>query len=222
MHDDFPVRHLAPDEVHLRFHDRHVAMRSALKDELAPGRTKILKLPGVDPDVDRQHRGERGHDLLGRPALALLVHDVGLEEHPAAHGQGRHRLRLEGAVRIALERDVVALGHALQERAVAGGALGVQPEVGDGALPQDHDLHVGAADVADHVGIGHVVQGGRRVRDRFDDGDVGANHITQQVFAIAGQGEPTDVVEARFAQLREQRLRIFDGIAFGQGVTREE
>src|SRR5437016_5480656 len=45
MHDDFAVRHLAPDEVHLRFHDRHVAMRSALKDELAPGRTKILKLP---------------------------------------------------------------------------------------------------------------------------------------------------------------------------------
>ena len=134
---------------------------------LRPDGSQILQLAGVDPDVDRQHRGQRGHDLLGRPALALLVDDVGLEEDAAAHGQGRHGLRLERAVGIVLERDRVALGHALEEGAVAGRALGIQPEVGDRALAQDHDLDVGAAHVADHVGVGEEVQRRRGMRHRL-------------------------------------------------------
>src|SRR5437762_10225197 len=85
MEHDLGVGHLAADEVDLRLHDGHVAVGAALEHELAPGRAQILQLPGVDPDVDGQHGRQRGHDLLGRPTLALLVDDVGLEEDTAAH-----------------------------------------------------------------------------------------------------------------------------------------
>ena len=142
-----------------------------------PAGAQVLELARVDPHVDRQHGGQRRHDLLGRPALALLVHDVGLEEHAAAHGERRHRLGLEGPLGVLLERNAVALGHALQERAVAGRALRVQPEVRHRALAEDHDLDVGAADVADHVGVGEEVERGGGVRHRLDDRDVGAEHV---------------------------------------------
>src|SRR5262245_15864713 len=39
MQDDLGIRHLAADEVDLSLHDRHVAVRAALQDELASGRS---------------------------------------------------------------------------------------------------------------------------------------------------------------------------------------
>src|SRR5206468_3443135 len=54
VQDYLGVGHLAPDEVDLRLHHRHVAVGAALQDELAPGRAQILELARVDPDVDRQ------------------------------------------------------------------------------------------------------------------------------------------------------------------------
>ncbi len=57
------------------------------------------------------------------------------------------------------------------------------------ALAQDHDLHVAAADVADHVRVGDVVQRGGGVRHRLDDRHVGADDVLQQVLAVAGDRE---------------------------------
>src|SRR5215468_12464295 len=127
VQDHLGIRHLAANEIDLRLHDRHVAVRAALEHELAPDGAQVLQLAGVDPDVDGQHGRQRGHDLFRRPALALLIDDVALQEHAAAHGQARHRLGLEGAIGVTLQWNVVALGHALQERAVARRALRVQP-----------------------------------------------------------------------------------------------
>ena len=222
MDDHVGVGDLAADEVHLRLHHRHVAVRAALEHELAPDGSKILQLTGVDPDVDGQHRGQRGHDLLGRPALALLVHDVRLEEHAAAHGQGRHGLGLEGAIGIVLERNVVALGHPLEEGAVPRRALGVQPEVGHRALAQDHDLDVGAAHVADHVGVGKEVERRRGMRHRLHHRHVGAQHVLEEILAVARQREPRHLGEARLAHLLEERLGVLDGIALGQRVAGEQ
>src|SRR5437899_10226917 len=222
VQNDFGVGYLAPDEVHLRLDHGHVAVGAALQDELAAGGPEILELARVDPHVDRQHRRQRGHDLLGRPALALLVDDVRLEEDAAAHREARHRLGLERAVGVGLERDVVALGHALQEGAVAGRALRVQPEVGDGALPQDHDLDVGAAHVADHVGVGVEVERGGRVGDRLHHTHVGAQDVLQEILAVAGERERTHVGEPGVAYLAEQRLGVLDRVALAEGVTGEQ
>src|SRR3989441_169240 len=222
VQDHLGLGPLAPDEVALRLHHRHVAVGAALQDELAPGRAQILELTRVDPDVDRQDGRQRGHDLLGRPALALLVHDVGLQEHAAAHREARHCLGLEGAVGVGLERDVVTLGHALQERAVAGRALRVQAEVGDGALAQDHDLDVGAADVADHVRVGIEVERGGRVGHGLDYAHVGAEHVLQEILAVAGQRERAHVGVAGLAHLAEERLGVLDRVALAERVAREE
>ena len=116
---------------------------------------------------------------------------------PQPMASARHRLGLERALGVALERDVVALGHALQERAVARRALRVQTEVGHRALAQDHDLDVGAAHVADHVRVREEVQRGGGVGHRLDDADVGAEHVLQQILAVAGERERADVRRSR-------------------------
>src|SRR5690606_19731848 len=147
---DFGIRHFRFDEIDLRLHHGHIPVRAALQHELPTDGAQVLELTGVDPDVQGEYGREPRHDLFGRPALALLIDDVRLQEHPAAHREPRHGPRLECLVRVFLERDAVALGHALQEGAIARGTLRVQPEVGNSALPQDHDFHVGAADIANH------------------------------------------------------------------------
>src|SRR5207253_1021937 len=111
------------------------AVRAALQDELAARGREILELSSVYPHIEWQHRREASHDLVRRPALALLVHDVGLQEHATSHGQRWHRLGAERALRILIERDGIALGHALKEGTVARRALRVQPKVRHCPLP---------------------------------------------------------------------------------------
>ena len=120
MDQNLRVRYLALDEVDLRLDDGKIAMRPALEHETAAGGAQILQLSGIDPDIVRQHRGKRCHDLFRRPAPALLIDDVGLQEHSAAHSKARHRFRFEGAAGILLESDAVAFGNPLEECAVAG------------------------------------------------------------------------------------------------------
>ena len=214
MDQDFGVRHFAGDEVDLSLDHGKVAMRPALQHETATGRTQVLKLAGINPHVERKHGSKPGHDFLGRPAFALLIDDVGLQEHAAAHGQARHRLRFEGAGGVFLERNSVALGHALQECAVAGRALRVQAEVGDRSLPQHHDLHVGAADVADHVCVREDMQSRFGVRDGFDHAEIGAEDAAQEILAVAGESERGDPLDASGAEVAKQRLGVLMGLPF--------
>src|SRR5262245_39426583 len=129
---DLRVGNLAGDEVDLGLDHRKIAVRAALKDEVASGGAQILQLAGINPNIERQHRGKGGHDLLRRPTLTLLVDDVRLQEHAASHGKHRQRFGLEGSLGVALERHAVALRDALQKRTIAGRALRVESEVGDG------------------------------------------------------------------------------------------
>ena len=145
--------------------------------------------------------------------FALLIDDVGLKENAAAHGQARHRLGLEGAVGVFLKRDPVALGHALQKCAVAGRALRIQAEIGDRSLPQDHDLHVGAADVADHVGVREDMQSRFGVRHGLDHAEIGAEDVAQQILAVAGKRERRDLPDACGADVAKERLGVLDRIA---------
>src|SRR6185312_2533931 len=89
MDHDLGVRDLAGDEIDLGLDHRGIAMRAALQDEFPADRAQILQLTGIDPHVERQHGRQRRHDLVGRPALALLIDDVGLQENAAPHGELR-------------------------------------------------------------------------------------------------------------------------------------
>ena len=60
------------------------------------------------------------------------------------------------------------------------------------------------------------------MRHRLDDAHVGAQHVLEEVLAIAGEGQPADVLEAGLAHLTEEGLRVLDGIALGQGIAAEE
>ena len=219
---DLGVGNLAGDEIDLRLDHREVAVGAALQHELAADGAQVGQLTGIDPHIERQHRGERRHDFFRRPALALLVDDVGLQEHAATHGESRQRFGGEGALRIILQRHVVAFRDALQERAVAGGALRVEAEVGDRPAAQDHDLHVGAADIADHVRVGKEVQRRARMRHRLDDGDVGADDVVQQILAVAGERQAADMVEAGGRDLPHQVLGVLDRVAHRQRVAAEQ
>src|SRR5262245_9208736 len=98
------VGNFAFDEVNLRLDHSQVAMGPTLQHEFAADRAQILQLARIDPDVDGEDRCQRCHDLLGRPALPLLIDDVGLQKHAASQGKLWHGLGLERPLRIALER----------------------------------------------------------------------------------------------------------------------
>src|SRR6266550_1703724 len=79
---------------------------------------EIIQTAGINPDVQRKNRAQRGEDFLRLPALALLIDDVALQKDAASHGELRHRLRPKRSVRDLAERDAESFGNALQERAV--------------------------------------------------------------------------------------------------------
>ena len=74
----------------------------------------------------------------------------------------------------------------MQEVAVARRALRVQLEILDAAVLQDDDLDVLAADVADHVDVVVEMQAGFGVGHGFDERGIGADHVLQNVFGVAG------------------------------------
>ena len=129
----------------------------------------------------------------------------------------------ESAVRHFAQGNSESFGHALQERAVARGALRVQAEIGHRAVFQDHDLDVDAADVADAIGIGEVVQAGAGVSDGFDHAAIRAQNAFQQILSVAGDCEAENLsVADRFANLPEQTLGVVDGIALAERVAGEQ
>lgn len=184
---------------------------------------KIVKATGVDPDVEGKNGAQAGENFVRLPAFTLLIYDVALQEDAAAHRQLRHRFREKRAVGHAAHGNVEALRDALQERAVAGGALGVEAEVGDGAVVEDHDLHVDAADIADAIGIREEMQAGGGVGDRFDNGAIGAKNSLQQIFSVTGDCQAENFSAADgFANLAEERLGVFDRIPFAERVAGKE
>jgi hypothetical protein len=183
-----------------------------------------LDLRHVQPDVLRQHVAQPGHDFLGLPALPLKVDDVGLHEHRATVAELRESLGAESHVGELLHRVAEPLRRGLQEVAVAGRALRVQLEILNAAVLQNDDLDVLAADVADDVDVVIKVEAGLGVGDGFDDGGVGARHVAQYVFRVAG-GAHAEYFERgalllhlRF-QLSEDVDRVFNRIALGKLIS---
>src|SRR6185437_5812514 len=151
------------DKVHLRLHRRQVVLRAALQDEFAPDGGQVGNLRHVQPDVFRQHVTQAGHDLFRLPTLALEVHDIGLHEHGAAITELRVAFGAEGDVGKLLHLEAEAFAGALQEVAVAGGALGVELEILYAAILENDDLDVLAAYVADDIRVRIEMQRGLRV-----------------------------------------------------------
>src|SRR3979490_2371049 len=123
MYDNVRVGDFGPDEINLRFHDREIFVRAALEDIFLAHLREIIQTAGINPDVQRKNRAQRGEDFLRLPALALLIDDVALQKDAASHGKLRHCLRPKRSVRDLAEGDAESFVDALQERAVTGGAL---------------------------------------------------------------------------------------------------
>ena len=91
----------------------------------------------------------------------------------------RHRLGTERTVRDFAQRNAESFRDALQECAVARGALRVQPEIADRAVLQNHDLDVHAADVADAIRIRKIMQSGGRMGNGLDHAAIRAQYTLQ-------------------------------------------
>ncbi len=211
----------AGDEIHLALNRREVVLRTALQDERLAELGQVGNLRDVEPDVLGQDVAQPGHDLARRPALPLEIDDVRLHEHRAAVAEARHRLGAEGDVRELLNLETKGLCRALQEVAVARRALRVELEVLDLPVLEDDELDVLPADVDDHVGLGVKVHARLRVRDRLDEGDVGVQHVFEDVFGIAGRADAEHVQLAALIfdlllQKGEDFHRVFDGVALGE------
>src|SRR5580698_499260 len=221
--DDVGVGNFGFDEIHLGFYDGEIFVRAALEDEFVSGAAQVAHAACVNPNVERKNGAERGENFVGLPAFALLVDDVRLQEDAAAHGKLRHGFGVEGAVGHLAHRDVEAFGDALEERAVARGTLRVEAEVSDGAIGEQHDFHVNAADVADAIGVRKKVEAGAGVSDGFNDGAIGAENTFEEILAVAGDAEADDFADAdRFADLAKERFGVFDRVALAERVAGEE
>ena len=78
---------------------------------------------------------------------------------------------------------------------------------------QDDDLDVLAADVDDHVGIFVEFQRRFGVRDGLDQGHVSLENIFQNVFGIAGGGDPENFeFRVLVFHLGPQALEHFDRV----------
>ena len=157
VNDDFGPLARGPetrvDEVHLGFHNSEVILRAALQDEARTEIGQVRDAGDIEENVLREDRGEPGKDLLGAPALALEVDDVGLHEDSAAVAEYRHRLSPEGLVGELLDGNPNIFRCRLEEVAVPGRTLRVQLEVFDAAVLQDDQFDVLAADVHDDMRI---------------------------------------------------------------------
>ena len=106
VHDDFRLlaggAEAVADEIHFRFHDGKIVLRSALQDEARAERREIRNAGDVEENILRQHGSKSGENFFRPPALALEVHDVRLHEHRAAIAEYRHGLRGEGQIGVLL------------------------------------------------------------------------------------------------------------------------
>ena len=179
------------DEVHLRLDCGQVVLGPPLEHEVAPEAREVGHLGHVEPDVLGQHGGQAGHDLLGPPALALEVDDVGLHEDRAPVAEARHAAGGERRRRVLAHGQAEHLGGRLEEVPVAGRALGVEPEVRDLSVVEQDDLDVLAADVADDIDVAVGMQGRAGVGHRLDQCDVSPQRFAQDVLGVAGRGLPS-------------------------------
>src|SRR5215813_1141216 len=209
------------DEIHLRLDGCQVMLRAALQNEVRAERRDVRDLRDVEPDVLGQHRRQPGHNLFRLPALPLKVNDVRLHKDRAAVAEGRHRLRAECDVGVIFDLHPKAFGGGLQEVAVARRALRVKLEVFDLAVFQNDQLDILPADVNDHVHFLVELKSRFSVRDRFDQRDIGREHVFQNVFGVprcddAHYFERGPLVGHLFFEFGEDFFGVFDGIAFGE------
>ena len=91
------------------------------------------------------------------------------------------------------------------------------------ASAEEQHLDVLAADVAHHVGVGHVAHRTLHVRDRLHDVDVGPDRLLEHVGGVAGGPEPLAVQCGPerlhvVPNLGQDVLGVLDGVALRQGV----
>ncbi len=223
VHSDVAFGDLGFDEVVLGFDGGKVVLSAALEHEVRAKPAEIGLRHHVQPDVLGQDLGESRHDLFLLPALLLEIDDVRFHEHRAAVPEHRDLLRLERHVGVFLDLIAESRGGALQEVAVAGGALGVELEVLDLPVLQHDDLDVLTANVNDNVNVFVVVQGGLRMRNCFDERHIGFKRLRKQILGVTGRSDALDFERGALAfhvlsELLQQILRVQKRVAFRQLV----
>ena len=190
--EDAGAGDLRPDEIGLRLDGRQVVLGPALEDERPAELRQVRLLDDVEPDVLRQDPGHPRQDLLLLPPELLEVHDVRFQENGASVGEDRKTLGPEGGVGEIGDGVPEPLRRGLEEVAVSGGALRIEPEVLDRAVLEEDHLDVLAAHVHDHVGVGVVVEGRLGVGHRLHDGDVGQERLLEHVLGVSRRPHAAD------------------------------
>ena len=227
MHEDLRlslVEEVAAHEIHLGFDHGEVALRAALQEEAASEVCDVGNSGYIEKNIFRQHRGQSGDDLLRLPALALKVHDVGLQEDSAAVAEDRHLPGRESHVGKVVDGDSQRFGGGLQKIAVSGRALSVQAEVFHRAVLQDDDLDVLPADVNDRVDIGANPQGGLGVGHGFHQRGVGVEDPLQKIARVAGGGgaenfQPHVSLGERLAELLHHGHGVRDRVGAREPIS---
>src|SRR5262249_19585935 len=222
VHDDFRLFTGGPetvaDEIHFGLHHRQIILRAALQHKTRTQRRKVGYAGDVQENILGQHRGQAGQNLLGLPALALEVHDVGLHENRAAIAEDRHSLRGECQISELVYAEAETFGGGLQEVSIAGRTLGIELEVLYAPVVQNYDFDVLASDIHNHVRVVVELQGGLGVRHGFYQRHVGLEHVLKNVFGVSG-GRDSEHLQLGFllfhlpAQVLEHLNRVLDRIS---------
>ena len=210
-------------EVHLRLHRGQVILRSPLQDKARSQRGQVGGLGHMKKDIARKHRCQAGQNLLGAPALTLKVDDIRLQEDSAAVAEVRHRLGGKGGFRIALDGNAKALRGGLQEIAIAGRALRIEPEIADAAIAQQDELDVLPADIDDDLRVGKAAQGRFGVGHGFHQGRVGAEHLFENILGVAGCCRAQDMQACAgifhlAAEIAQHLDGVGNGVALGEAI----
>jgi hypothetical protein len=209
---------MAPDSAAYLCTRREVSLRASLQDDASAELADVGHLGDVLPDVERQDERQAGEHLVGAPAELLEIDLVLLHEDRAAVMERGGDPGVEGVIRELLERDVELLGHALEEVAVAGRALGVEPEVLDPAVLEEDDLDVLAAHVADDVDLAVVLLGAEHVGDGLDDRRVERQGLFQDPLGVARRTGADDLhvrtlIGGPPVELSQDSLRVLERVA---------
>jgi len=84
---------------------------------------EIIQTAGINPDVQRKNRAQRGEDFLRLPALALLIDDVALQKDAASMESCGIACARNAPSAISLSGMPNLSATPCRKRAVTGGAL---------------------------------------------------------------------------------------------------
>ena len=210
---------IGADDVHAqlvfkRAQHRVVIEGAALHDDVL---AQLMRAGAADDLVQRvfdDGDGKACGNIGYIRAVLLRLLDGGIHEHRAA-GTQVHRLAC-GKAQLRKRGDVVAKGASerLQERSAAGGTGFIEEDIVDHAVADLEALDVLTADIDDEIDLREEGLGGGKVRDGFNQAEIHAEGIADQILAVTGYRARTDhPVRMLAAQVGKECAHMRHGIA---------